>query len=190
VTSRSFGAPVLSVERAATRRPAAGAVPVLALLAGLTLLVVAYGCRPSGGEGFALYLPAKEVPVSLLPALSHIEIAEAPLISEADILSYSGDIHQIELTSEAYDRIVDLDVPVSGRVFVVCVDHHPAYTGAFWTPISSISFNGVVILKPTASARHVIQLLLGYPSSQFFSGKDPRASPAVLRSLQRASKLH
>jgi hypothetical protein len=181
---------VRRVDRAARTARIAAVVPLF-----LVLLVVACGCGTSRGEGFAICLPATEIPASQLPILSHIEPADTPLVSGADIVSYSKDTHQIELTAGAFNRVAELEVPVSGRAFVVCVDRQPIYTGAFFTPISSVSFDGVVIMKPldaeaTAAARHTVQLQLGYPGPDFFSGKDPRANPEIIESLRQAGKLH
>ena len=62
--------------------------------------------------------------------------------------------------------------------------------GAFWTPISSLSFDGVTIWKPYSSqGPRVITLELGYPSSSFYGGKDPRNSAEILNSLEQAGKL-
>ncbi|MFC1909389.1 hypothetical protein ACFLXD_06040, partial [Chloroflexota bacterium] len=40
---------------------------------------------------------------------------------------------------------------IGGKSFLVCVDKAPIYWGAFWTPISSMSFDGVTIWKPLGS---------------------------------------
>jgi hypothetical protein len=181
---------VRRVDRAARTARVAAFVSLV-----LVLTVVAYGCGTSQGEGFAIYLPATEIPASQLPILSHIEPADTPLVSGADIASYSKETHQIELTAGAFNRVAELEVPVSGRAFVVCVDRQPIYTGAFFTPISSVSFDGVVIMKPleaeaAAAGRHTVQLQLGYPGPDFFSGKDPRADPEIIESLRQAGKLH
>ncbi len=162
------------------------------LLAGL--LLIAVGCGSERGEGFAIYLPARDVPPSQLATLSHMEIADTPLISGADVGSYAQDAHEIELTAQAFARITELEVPVAGRSFVVCVDRRPIYAGAFFTPISSLSFDGVVITKPldseaAAGGAHVIRIELGYPGPAFFSGEDPRADRAVLESLEQAGRL-
>jgi hypothetical protein len=157
----------------------------------LLMVVISFcGCKSPEGEGFAIYLPARDIPVSQMPILSHVDLADKPLISLVDIVSYSRSTHEIQLTSEAYSRITNLEVPVSGKAFLVCIDHYPVYWGAFWTPFSSIPFDGVAIMKPLASDRHVIKLELGYPSPQFFKGEDYRADPTILRSLERIGKLH
>jgi hypothetical protein len=36
---------------------------------------------------------------------------------------------------------------------------------------------------------HVIRLELGYPSSAFYTGEDPRSNPVVIESLEQAGKL-
>jgi hypothetical protein len=73
---------------------------------------------------------------------------------------------------------------------MVCVDREPIYWGAFWTPVSSISFDGVTIWKPVSFEEpHVITLELGYPSSSFYGGEDPRNNPEVMKSLEEAGKL-
>jgi len=147
------------------------------------------GCAAQKGEGFALYLPAREVPPSQVPVMSHLELAERPLISGDDIASYSWATHTIELTAGAHDRLRELEVPVAGRVFVVAVDRQTVYWGAFWTPLSSMSFDGVVILTPSPQEAHTVRLQLGYPSRLHFAGEDPRSSPIVRQALEQAGKL-
>ncbi len=162
------------------------------LLVSLALMTLAGGCGQKGGgesgEGFAIYLLARDVQVQTMPNLSHLELAESPLISLKDIISYEKTTHRIRLGKEASQRVHDLAVPVRGRVFVACVDCHPVYWGAFWTPISSMSFDGVTILKPLG-AQDTIQIGLGYPGTDFFKGSDPRSDPEALRSLEQAGKL-
>ena len=172
------------------RRKMKAIAPLVCFL--LIMLCVA-GCTPPQGEGFAIYLLAQDIPASRIAVMSHVDLAERPLISVRDVLSYSRDTHEIELTAEAYGRVTNLEVPVSGKVFAVCIDHHPVYCGAFWTPISSMSFNGITIMKPlaqyTTSDKHLIQIQIGYPSPEFFTGDDPRAGPKILKSLKQARKL-
>lgn len=142
------------------------------------------------GEGFAVYLTAQDIPPQQMEALSHVDIASQPIVSLRDIIAYNAQTHEIELTDAAFEHIAQLEVPVRGRSFVVCVDKVPIYWGAFWTPISSISFDGVTILKPSANQEHkTITLQLGYPSSDFYQGEDPRNNPAAIESLEQAGKL-
>ena len=154
------------------------------------IIVLLGGCTDSKGEGFAIYLTKEDTPPAQMPALSHIDIAEQPIIEMNDIISYSAKTHEITLTANAFDRISNLEVPVRGKSFVVCVDKKLIYWGAFWTPTSSISFDGVTIWKPLSSRDpKLIKLELGYPSSSFYEGKDPRNNAEVMESLEQAGKL-
>jgi hypothetical protein len=149
---------------------------------------------PEAGE-FSIYLLAGEVPTSELSTvdLRDLDLQDEPIVSETDIIAYTWDTHEIELTAEAYERIRDLfvlPVRVQGMPFVVSVGSEPVYAGAFMTPASSISFDGVVICQPFDVDRHVIRIVLGYPSPEAFTGKDPRSDPRILQSLDAAVKLN
>jgi hypothetical protein len=147
-------------------------------------------CTISKGDGFAIYLTKGDIPPDQMPTLSQVDIAEPPIISMKDVITYNAQTHELKLTTSAFERISQLDVPVRGRSFVVCVDRKPIYWGAFWTPISSLSFDGVTIWKPLSlEGPHVITIELGYPSSSFYGGEDPRNNPEVMRSLEQAGKL-
>jgi hypothetical protein len=161
---------------------------LVVVLAGILLL--AGGCSAKQGEGFAIYLTGDDIPPARMEALSHVDIAGAPIISLKDIVTYNAQTHELKLTPGAYERISQLAVPTTGKSFLVCVDKGPIYWGAFWTPISSQSFDGVTIWKPlTPKEPYVVTLELGYPSSSFYGGEDPRSNPAVMKSLEQAGKL-
>ncbi len=156
----------------------------------VVLMFVVGGCNTAKGEGFAIYLTRENIPPDRMEALSHIEIADQPIISIQDILTYNAQTHEIKLTDAAFERISLLEVPVRGKSFLVCVNEAPVYWGAFWTPISSISFDGVTIWKPLGSQEpKIITLQLGYPSSSFYGGDDPRNNAEVMKSLEQASRL-
>jgi len=142
-------------------------------------------------EGFAIYLTKQDIPPAQMEALSHVDIAERPIITVSDIITYDAQEHELRLTANAFERISQLDVPTGGKSFIVCVDKAPIYWGAFWVPWSSLSFDGVTIWKPlTLDASHdVIRLELGYPSSALYIGEDPRSNPVVIESLEQAGKL-
>jgi len=166
-------------------------VRITTLLASMILTDLSlFGCTSPEGEGFAIYLLAHDTTVSEIPTMSHLELAKEPIISITDILWYSKSTHEIELTSEAYRRVAALEVPVSGKAFAVCVDGHPVYYGAFWTPISSMSFDGVTIELPIRPEPHIVRLQLGYPESpELFKGEDPRGNREILEPLEQAGKL-
>jgi hypothetical protein len=152
-------------------------------------IIILSGCTASKGEGFAIYLTKEDIPPAKMEALSHVNIATQPIISIKDIVTYSSQTHEIKLTEEAFERISQLDVPVRGKSFMVCVDKQPIYWGALWTPISSMSFDGITIWKPLNKEPNIITLELGYPSSSFYRGEDPRNNAEVIKSLEQAGKL-
>ena len=156
----------------------------------LCLLLVSGGCSAPGPEGFAIYLTKGDIPPSKMPMLSHVDLAEQPVLSAQDIISYNVITHEILLTAAAFDRICSLAVPTSGSSFLVCIDRQPIYWGAFWTPLSSQSFGSITIMKPLGSQdTKTIQIERGYPSASFFSGEDPRNNLEIMRSLQQAGRL-
>ena len=162
----------------------------LTVLITVVLTVIIGSCTTAKGEGFAIYLTKEDIPPAQMEALSHVDMAEQPIISIRDIITYNAQTHELKITAGAFERISRLDVPVRGKSFMVCVDKILIYWGALWTPISSISFDGVTIWKPPSSQEpRVITLELGYPSSSFYSGEDPRNDPEVLNSLKQAGKL-
>jgi hypothetical protein len=170
---------------------------VLAASIAIMLLMpfILVGCSSQNpeGEGFAVYLTRDDIPVSQMEALSHVEIADTPVISTNDIITYDWNNHEIELTVDAYERVQALIVPTSGKSFLVCVDKGPIYWGAFWTPISSQSFDGVTItiplFPPGELSANSIRISLGYPSESFFQGEDTRYNPQIFDSLEEAGKL-
>jgi len=153
-------------------------------------VILLSGCATPKGEGFAIYLTKEDIPPAKMEALSHVDIADQPIISIEDIITYNAQTHELKLTNTAFERISQLEVPITGKSFIVCVDNAPIYWGAFWTPISSMSFNGVTIWKPLSSQEsEVITLELGYPSSSFYEGEDPRNNAEIMKSLEEAGKL-
>jgi hypothetical protein len=158
----------------------------------ILLIIIVYSgyTATTKGEGFAIYLTRKDIPPAKMEALSHVELSDQPIVSVEDIITYNAQTHEMKLTPSAFERIFELDVPVEGRSFMVCINKEPIYWGAFWTPISSISFDGVTIWKPyNTQEQKIIVLELGYPSSSFYGGEDPRNNTKVLDSLEKADKL-
>jgi hypothetical protein len=168
----------------------------IARLSAVALLIalILMGCVRSEAGDFSIHLLADEVAATELSVddLDALELQEQALVSADDIVTYSRTTHEIELTAEAYARIgqlFTLPAKVRGIPFVVSVGPDRIYAGAFWTPVSSISFDGVVIGQPFDVDKHVIKIGLGYPSSEAFSGQDPRSDQRILQSLEAAGKL-
>jgi len=161
-----------------------------ALLAVFVVLVSA-GCSVPPGEGFAIYLTKNDVPPSQMEMLSHVDIADEPIIAQGDVVSYNSATHEMLLTDEAFNRLAELQVPTRGKSFLVCVDRNPVYWGAFWVAYSSQSFDGITIWKPLGvQGPSVVALQLGYPGPSFHQGDDPRSSPMVMAALEEARKLY
>lgn len=155
------------------------------------------GYIPLGGsmpdDTFAIYLVDEETPAAELAetALENLKLEDTPILSAADVVAYTRESHQVELTPAAYERLVAFfdTLPVIGRPFVVCVGAQRIYAGAFWTPLSSLSFDGIVI-EFLPNNTHTIRIQLGYPESpDLFRGFDLRSDPRILRSLEEAGKL-
>ena len=164
---------------------------------GVLLLTVALACggcaAPKTGE-FAIYLLAEDLPLAeWSPAdLNSLALQEQPVIASDDIVAYARETHEIKLTAAAYERVqglYTLPVDTDGRAFVVRVGEDRIYAGAFWTPASSLSFEGITIMQPWEEDRHVIHIGLGYPTPEAFRGADPRADSRVLQALEQAGKL-
>ncbi|MGC9523837.1 MAG: hypothetical protein ACP5HG_18450, partial [Anaerolineae bacterium] len=146
--------------------------------------------QPLATPDLAIYLTAEGVtPADLLPedagpegatrSLEEIPLQAGPLLTLVDIVSYDAVTHAFTLTAEATERLAQLAIPVAGPPFVLTVDDQPIYGGAFWTPLSSLSYDGVVImLMPTGEpAFETYRIELGYPGPDFFRGEDPRGDP-------------
>jgi LysM repeat protein len=125
--------------------------------------------------------------------LSALDLAETPILSAADIVTYDANTHEFQLTEAAYARIGALEVPVQGVPFVVVAGGERIYSGAFWVAYSSLSFEGIVIeTLPalTGRADRTLRIQLAYPESRdLFTGQDLRADPRVLRALEAAGSL-
>jgi hypothetical protein len=151
------------------------------------------GCNPADSTpgDYAIYLVKSD---SAAPGsdLARIDLASTPFLSQADILSYTWETHEIELTESARQRVAQLAVPVTtGIPFVVCVGSERIYPGAFWVSYSSMSYDGIVIdTLPAMAGSPVIQIQLGYPAApEFFTGDDPRPDPRIQQALQEAGRL-
>ena len=166
----------------------------LSLFLAIFCMMAGSGCQSRKDDGFAIYLLARDIPPAAV-SQTHIDrlvLESKPIISGDDIVSYEKTDHALVLTQTAYGRVQQLfpmSVGVYGLPFVVCVGKERIYTGAFWTPISSLSYDGVVIMQPFEAQGTTVQIVLGYPSPDFFKGNDPRADARIMKVLEQAGKL-
>ena len=154
--------------------------------------LAACSIEPTGD--FAIYLLQGQLSGAEILGVDpgHLLRQDQPLLTSQDMIQYRPTRHQIELTEAAYKRVWEMfptPIKTDGIPFVVTVGDQAIYAGAFWTPLSSISYNGVVILQPMEPERRTIRIELGYPSLEAFSGRDLRADPRILDALQRSGKI-
>jgi hypothetical protein len=146
-------------------------------------------------EAFELYLVADpQIAGPDLPFydLEDLPLAEEPLISADDLIRYTWDFHSFEVKEEIYTQIMALfsnNVPMSGLPFVILSNGERIYTGALWSPASSLHFGGVTIIYPFDPTGGPIFITLGYPDESYFFGEDPRSDPRLREALEEAGVL-
>jgi hypothetical protein len=147
------------------------------------------------GEPFAIYLLTDEQitgPAARNYDIDKLPLAEMPIIAADDIINYDWERQGFNLEEEAYFRLISIfmgGLPFSGVPFVVMSYQQPIYVGAFWTPYSSLSFDGVVIMQPLDPAGQTIYINLGYPNEDQFTGEDPRSDPRLQQALEEAGLI-
>lgn len=176
-------------------------IPGSAIIVGMSrkliLVLCAFvlaGCASEAAEPadeVAIYLPAQ--PMSgreiLAADLNNLELQPEPLIPASEIVRYSASKHDLTLTLAGMTRLPGFKIPVNGMGFVICVGKKPIAAGAFWTPISSLSFEGLTIQVPITRGDTRVHLYSGYPGFDEPLPNDPRDDPRLLNALQRAGKL-
>ncbi len=165
---------------------------ILVIFVSLSASLLFAGCAKSNGnhEGFGIYLPQGNVSPQNMPALTDIALPAQPFISSNDVVRYDATTHELTLTPTAFSRLVALQVPVYGKPFVVCVDRNPVYAGAFWSPVSSVSFSGITIAQPLNDQTNTVTIQLGYPAQSLFTGADPRNNTAIIDAFSQSGKLN
>ncbi len=166
----------------------------LLLISLLALIFGIVGCQKQTSADFGIYLLAEDGPATQLDGmdLDTVALQERPVIGINDILSYDRNSHEMQLTEAAYRRVQELfplPVRVDGIPFVVRAGDEPIYAGAFWTPLSSLSYDGVFIMQPFGDQEKKIGLALGYPGQLAFTGEDPRGNLRIIEALDKAGKL-
>ena len=147
------------------------------------------------GDPFAIYLIADEQvtgPGAMRSDIEILPLAEQPIITIDDIVSYDWERHGMNLDDEAYFRLLSLfvgGVPSSGVPFVVTSYQQRVFVGAFWAPYSTLSFDGVVLMQPLDPAGQTLYFNLGYPREENFTGEDPRSDPRILQALEEAGVI-
>ena len=119
------------------------------------------------------------------------------VISAAQILSYEWSTHTLSLAPQVraeLARKVMKDRAVAGVPYVVAVGGKTIYKGKFVSVLSSMSFDAPMIVIDGAAldpklGEERLRIQLGYPTPQFFKGKDPRGDDRIRNSLKAGAKL-
>ncbi len=156
---------------------------IVHMLRATCLVLSAWGAAP---------VPADEKP-------PEVEIRGADgtvLIASKEIRSYEWAGHILTLEPQALEALQErlpINRIVSGIPFAVTVDGETIYTGNFTTSASSKSFKTPVIrsapFPPGRLAAEELQIQLGYPTADFFEGKDPRSDGRIRAALKAQGKL-
>jgi hypothetical protein len=152
-------------------------------------------------KGFAIYLLPDNIKSNKLATLDLRKLKPfgKPFIAQNEIISYQKETHGFQIDYLASDRLKKLQIPVSGKPFAVFIGDKAIYTGAFWTSISSQSFDGVIINKQKAIGNPpyysntdypILTLETGYPTSEKFKGNDPRSDERILKNLEQNELLY
>ena len=59
----------------------------LAVLIMVSTILILSGCTASQDEGFAIYLTKGDIPPAQMEALSHVDLADNPVISTQDVIT-------------------------------------------------------------------------------------------------------
>ena len=115
-----------------------------------------------------------------------------PVITEEHVKVYHRDTHTIELNEagiEKWNSFIDYpDIPklkdtLYQQVFAVRIGDEEIYRGKLYSMVSSMSYDGVVILDALMKLdeeKNTIRIDFGFPGPVFGSGEDPRNAPEVL----------
>ena len=158
----------------------------LGLALSLVLPVVS-GCRQPVAHEVELRLLAPGIRSQDLATLRDPRLG-AVLVADDEIIGYVPASHCLRVTAAARQRVMGQQVPVAGTPFALCVDGGPVLVGALWTPISSLSFDGVVIMVLNGEQGQLC-LQGGYPGSFVTQGEDPRDSAKLLQAFRQAGRL-
>lgn len=118
-----------------------------------------------------------------------LKLSDTALIAAEDILTYERNIHKLTLTEAGYQKLLLQKTPVQGIPLIAAVGKQPIYALALWTPLSSLSYEGVIIMQPFDPSDRSVYILTGYPSDEFYEGSDPRSDERIFDALSKDGKL-
>lgn len=145
-------------------------------------------------KDFALYLlPEPANPAQKFRALDIRKLKKpdaAPLISGSGIDHYQKDRHELGLYYAGTRKLNKRALDLAGKPFAVFVGDEPIYAGAFWSPLSSQSYDGVYIDPSDFKGDFpILKLQFGYRTNKFTTGPDPRADKRIFNSFETSGRL-
>lgn len=160
---------------------------LIVLLLGLMLLS---SCRAKGPD-FAIFLLSEQMAAgeAQMMALADLPLEQTPFISMEDVVMYNPSTYEMTLTESAAAIVHRLGIPVNGMPFVVVARGERIFMGAFWTPVSSLSYSGIVAMPSLEEDSSILYFDLGYPSADFFEGVDLRDNEQIIKAFSKAEKL-
>jgi hypothetical protein len=105
-----------------------------------------------------------------------------------EILGYDSTKHIFLLSDEAGKRIRDQIYPVSPTPFAIAVLDEIIYVANFIPGYSSMSCNRCITIEPY-SYNNQYSVSLGYPSSNYYTGVDPRNDSRIIAQFKKDKKL-
>jgi len=145
------------------------------------------------GDSLEIYLlkDYKTVQGSAEIIKSSITLENYPLVGYKDILGYDSANYEFKISDTVAREIRNMTMPLAGTAFAVAIDKEVIYSGYFWTVLSSISCDWMVILTSNISYLDPgLKIDLGYPGEiNDLNLRDPRNDYRIIRLLRDDNKL-
>lgn len=110
------------------------------------------------------------------------------IVSYNEIEGYDSAKCIFLLSATAGERIRSKDYPVTPTQFAIALDGEPIYIANFIPGYSSLSCDDCITIEPY-SYDNKFRIMLGYPGSGSFPGKDPRNDKRIIQRLKKDHKL-
>ncbi len=110
------------------------------------------------------------------------------LVEYNEILGYDSSKHVFSITNDAGERIRKQDYPTTPTPFAIVVDGELIYIANFIPGYSSASCYECISVEPY-SYSNKYRVELGYPSSSFYTGSDPRNDFRIISRFEKDKKL-
>jgi hypothetical protein len=107
-------------------------------------------------------------------------------LTDNDIIWYNKTGHTVKLTSRGVNKLIELNIPLEGKMFVVEINGEKVYNGSFVNPISSIPPPpSEVIIVNYIQEDGIIRIEKG----SNVKGFDPRENERIFEYFLKLNKL-